>query len=88
MNLQEIYNNIEGAARDMMSTRIALRNRIQSFNPEIQRLSAKLGERKTVHEWLNQLGVPDKEETGKQMCLLRRLAVALKFQPHKAEDSQ
>lgn len=44
---------------------------------------AKLSERKTVHEWLNMLGVPDTETTGKRMCLLRRLAVALGIAPHK-----
>lgn len=38
---------------------------------------AKLSERKTVHEWLNQLGVA-REEHGKPVCLLRRLAIALK----------
>jgi hypothetical protein len=43
---------------------------------------AKLDERKTVHEWLNQIGIPDTEESGLPMCLLRRLAVALGIQPH------
>lgn len=38
---------------------------------------AKLSERKTVHEWLNMKGIPTHEETGKPMCLLRRLSVAL-----------
>lgn len=40
--------------------------------------AAKLSERKTVHQWLNQLGIPD-HENGKPLCLLRRLAVALKI---------
>ncbi len=39
---------------------------------------AKLSERKTVHEWLNLKGVP-REEMGKPICLLRRLAIALKI---------
>jgi hypothetical protein len=38
--------------------------------------SAKLSERKTVHEWLNAKGTP-REENGKPLCLLRRLAIAL-----------
>lgn len=36
----------------------------------------KLGERKTVHEWLNKAGIP-KEEMGKPICLLRRLRIAV-----------
>ena len=44
---------------------------------------AKLSERKTVHEWLNQIGAADKEENGKPMCLLRRLAVQFGIQPYK-----
>lgn len=43
---------------------------------------SKLAERKTVHEWLNQKGVPAIETTGKPMCLLRRLAVALGVAQH------
>lgn len=45
---------------------------------DLKRAISALSERKTVHEWLNILGIPTKEETGKQMCLLRRLSVALK----------
>ena len=80
MKLKEIYNNIEGACRDMRNDRIAIRNKVQSHALAIEALSAKLGERKTVHEWLNQKNIPCYEETGKPMCLLRRLAVALKIQ--------
>ena len=40
--------------------------------------SAKLSERKTVHEWLNSKGVPS-EENGRPICLLRRLAIALEI---------
>ena len=38
--------------------------------------AAKISERKTVHQWLNAKGVP-REEAGKPICLLRRLAIAL-----------
>lgn len=44
----------------------------------------KLSERKTVHQWLNYRGAPSMEATGKPMCLLRRLAVALDVAPHHA----
>lgn len=37
---------------------------------------AKLSERKTVHEWLNDLGIP-REEAGKPICLLRRLSITV-----------
>lgn len=37
-------------------------------------ISAKLSERKTVHEWLNTIKVPS-EEMGKPVCLLRRLRI-------------
>ena len=40
---------------------------------EFLEVGAKLSERKTVHEWLNDL-VP-KEEFGKPICLLRRLRI-------------
>lgn len=46
---------------------------------------AKLSERKTVHEWLNQIGAADKEENGNPMCLLRRLAVQLGIQPYSVK---
>jgi hypothetical protein len=39
-------------------------------------LEAKCSERKTVHEWLNAKGIP-REENGRALCLLRRLAIAL-----------
>jgi hypothetical protein len=45
---------------------------------------AKLSERKTVHEWLNEKGVP-REEFGKPICLLRRLAIALEI--HATEET-
>lgn len=48
--------------------------------------AAKLSERKTVHEWLNETGIPTEEETGKPMCLLRRLAVALGRAPHSPNE--
>lgn len=44
----------------------------------------KLSERKTLHQWLNARGTPSVEATGKPMCLLRRLAVALGVAPHEA----
>jgi hypothetical protein len=37
---------------------------------------AKLSERKTVHEWLNDANIP-REEFGKPICLLRRLRIAI-----------
>lgn len=40
-------------------------------------------ERKTLHQWLDKLGTPTHEQTGLQMCLLRRLAVQLGIQPHQ-----
>ena len=49
-------------------------------NAEEAVLRAKISERKTVHEWLNIKGIPQVEATGKRMCLLRRLAVALEIQ--------
>lgn len=52
---------------------------------EQARISAKLSERKTVHEWLNKLGTPTHEESGTPMCLLRRLAVQLGIQPYSAQ---
>jgi len=39
---------------------------------------AKLSERKTVHLWLNNAGVPT-EEDGKPICLLRRISIAVDF---------
>lgn len=39
-------------------------------------ISAKLSERKTVHEWLNNSGVPERED-GRPLCLLRRLRIAI-----------
>lgn len=47
----------------------------------------KLSERKTVHQWLTDKGIPSSESTGKPMCLLRRLAVALGVAPHNPEVS-
>jgi len=41
-------------------------------------------ERKTLHQWLDQLGTPTHEQTGLRMCLLRRLAVQLGVQPWEA----
>lgn len=41
-------------------------------------MTAKISERKTVHEWLNAKGTP-REENGKPICLLRRLAIALEI---------
>lgn len=61
-----------GVARDILALRVE----------QLATASAKLSERKTVHEWLNSKGVPCKESTGKPMCLLRRLAVALGIQAH------
>jgi hypothetical protein len=44
-------------------------------------IHAKLAERRTVHLWLNDLGTPRFESTGKRMCLLRRLSVQLGITP-------
>ena len=82
MKLKEVFNNIEGACRNAQNTRSVIRDKVQSFATQIEGFAAKLDERKTVHEWLNLKGVPSKELTGKPMCLLRRLAVALEIQPH------
>lgn len=43
---------------------------------KLEPMNAKLSERNTVHEWLNTKGTP-REEDGKPLCLLRRLAIAL-----------
>lgn len=61
--------------------------RIKSLEAELVMNHAKLSERKTIHARLNELGIPDTEATGKKMCLLRRLAVALGTQPHVMEES-
>jgi len=37
---------------------------------------AQLSERKTVHKWLNEAGIPHTEE-GQSLCLLRRLRIAV-----------
>ena len=39
-------------------------------------IKAKLSERKTVHQWLNDLKIP-KTESGRKLCLLRRLRITL-----------
>lgn len=51
-------------------------------------IQGKLSERKTVHQWLNEKGTP-REENGKPVCLLRRLAIALAVHPpsHDPDDS-
>lgn len=59
----------------------------QERHEMIESVVAKIGERKTVHEWMNQIGIPDTEECGAPMCLLRRLAVALGIQPHCVDGS-
>ena len=48
--------------------------------PDRLRDEAKLSERKTVHEWLNDAGIPA-EEYGKPICLLRRLRIAIDMLP-------
>lgn len=48
----------------------------QGFAADRLRSEAKLSERKTVHEWLNDVGIP-REEFGKPICLLRRLRIAV-----------
>lgn len=50
---------------------------------QLELARAKLSERKTVHQWLNAKSIPTHETTGKRMCLLRRLAVALGVAPHE-----
>lgn len=63
---------------------------LEAVRKERERDSAKLSERKTVHEWLNALNIPS-EEDGKSLCLLRRLRITcdlfaeLKSQP-SADD--
>lgn len=47
---------------------------------------AQLAERKTVHGWLDLKGIP-KEEFGKPICLLRRLAIALEIHSPTADNS-
>ena len=86
MKLKEVFNNIEGACRNMTATRSVIRDKVQSFSSQIDGIAAKLDERKTVHEWLNQKGIPKEELTGKPMCLLRRLAVALEIQPYLTHE--
>lgn len=44
---------------------------------DIPAMLAKLSERKTVHEWLNKLAIPVKDEQGNELCLLRRIRIAL-----------
>lgn len=39
-----------------------------------QKQANQLSERKTVHEWLTQVGIPS-QESGKPICLLRRLSI-------------
>jgi hypothetical protein len=46
-------------------------------NPPItDKQLAQLSERKTVHEWLNALGIPQ-TEFDKPICLLRRLSITV-----------
>lgn len=63
----------------------ALEKERDDLQAALEKCNAKLAERKTVHEWLNSLGIPAQEDTGKHMCLLRRLAVALNIQPHGSQ---
>lgn len=51
---------------------------VTTLRDALRESMAKLSERKTVHEWLNTKGVP-REENGKPLCLLRRLAIALEI---------
>lgn len=52
----------------------------QERAPDRLRDEAKLSERKTVHEWLNDAGIPS-DEYGKPICLLRRLRIAIDMLP-------
>ena len=45
---------------------------------ELVKAQAKLSERKTMHQWLNDVGIPA-EEDGKPICLLRRISIAVDF---------
>jgi hypothetical protein len=47
---------------------------LNSLKLQRDRALAKCAERKTVHEWLNDLGIA-RQESGKPLCLLRRLAI-------------
>jgi hypothetical protein len=49
-----------------------------SMRDALTEASAKMSERKTVHEWLNAQGIPA-EEGGVPLCLLRRLRIALDY---------
>ena len=49
-----------------------------ALKSQLDAANAKLSERKTVHQWLNAKGTP-REENGKPLCLLRRLAIALEI---------
>lgn len=48
--------------------------KIEELQNRLSTVEAHESERKTVHEWLNDLKIP-KEELGKKICLLRRLAI-------------
>jgi hypothetical protein len=41
-----------------------------------EEIQYKLSERKTVHQWLSNEGIPS-EEKGKPICLLRRISILL-----------
>ena len=67
-------------------TAITLEHRLfKGLMAKLEVAQAKLSERKTVHEWLNQIGAEDTEANGKPMCLLRRLAVELGIQPYSVK---
>jgi hypothetical protein len=53
-------------------------NRVLDAIEDLKIDKAKLSERKTVHLWLNNVGIPAEEE-GKPICLLRRISIAVDF---------
>ena len=46
------------------------------------------GEIETVTKWLDMLEIPEMEETGVSIGWMRRVAIALKIQPHKMQHNE
>lgn len=67
----------------ILEYRDRLESHLGRLGMSVEMACAKLSERKTVHQWLNDLGCPTRETTGKPMCLLRRIAVQLGVQPYQ-----
>lgn len=82
--LMKSWTRLQDLSRFTLATRNDLRDAIQAMSSLVEDADRKISERKTVHTWLNAIGTPDTETTGKPMCLLRRLAVQLGVAPHQA----